>query len=97
MSYSPWWWAASPAHILFKARRDDAEACAKAEAQAAAILAHLQQQPDRFDGLARSLSDYSSATEGGRLGQIARGETIPEFETFLVAMEPGQAGADHRV
>jgi peptidyl-prolyl cis-trans isomerase C len=79
-----------PAHILFKARRDDADAYAKAEAQAAAILADLQQHPDRFDSLARSLSDCSSATEGGRLGQIVRGETTPEFETFLVAMEPGQ-------
>ena len=79
-----------PAHILFKARRDDAEAYAKAEAQAAAVLADLQQHPDRFDSLARSLSDCSSATEGGRLGQIVQGETTPEFETFLVAMEPGQ-------
>jgi peptidyl-prolyl cis-trans isomerase C len=70
-----------PAHILFKARRDDADAYAKAD---------LQQRPDRFDSLARSLSDCSSATEGGRLGQIVRGETTPEFETYLVAMEPGQ-------
>lgn len=79
-----------PAHILFKARRDDPDAYAKAEAQGAAILADLRQRPDRFDSLARSLSDCSSATEGGRLGQIVRGETTPEFETFLVAMEPGQ-------
>ena len=79
-----------PAHILFKARRGDADAYAKAEAQAAAALADLRQHPDRFDGLARSLSDCPSATEGGRLGQIVRGETTPEFETFLIAMEPGQ-------
>lgn len=79
-----------PAHILFKARRDDADAYAKAEAQAAAVLANLQQHPDRFDSLARSLSDCPSATEGGRLGQIVRGETTPEFETFLLATEPGQ-------
>jgi peptidyl-prolyl cis-trans isomerase C len=79
-----------PAHILFKARRDDADAYAKAEAQAAAILADLQRHPDRFDNLARSLSDCPSATDGGRLGQIVRGETTPEFETFLVVMEAGQ-------
>ncbi len=79
-----------PAHILFKARRDDAEAYAKAEAQAAAVLADLQKHPGRFESLARSLSDCPSASEGGRLGQIVRGETTPEFETFLVAMEPGQ-------
>lgn len=79
-----------PAHILFKARRDDVEAYAKAEAQAAAILSDLQKHPDRFDSLARSLSDCSSATEGGCLGQIVCGDTTPEFEAALVAMEPGQ-------
>ncbi len=79
-----------PAHILFKARRDDVDAYAKAEARAEAILADLQQHPEKFDSLARSLSDCPSATEGGRLGQVVRGETTPEFETFLVAMEPGQ-------
>jgi peptidyl-prolyl cis-trans isomerase C len=79
-----------PAHIRFKARRDDTDAYAKAEAQGAAVLAELRQHPDRFETLARGLSDCSSATEGGRLGQVVRGETTSEFETFLVAMQPGQ-------
>lgn len=79
-----------PAHILFKARRNEAEAYAKAEAQAVAVLADVQQHPARFDSLAKSLSDCPSAMEGGRLGQVVLGETTPEFETFLVAMEPGQ-------
>ncbi|MDR3484723.1 MAG: peptidylprolyl isomerase, partial [Bradyrhizobium sp.] len=26
----------------------------------------------------------------GRLGQVVLGETTPEFETFLIAMQPGQ-------
>ena len=79
-----------PAHILFKARRDDTDAYGKADARAAAVLTELQQYPDRFDSLARSLSDCSSATQGGRLGQVVQGETTPEFETVLVAMQPGQ-------
>jgi peptidyl-prolyl cis-trans isomerase C len=79
-----------PAHILFKARRDDAIAYNRAAVQAEAVLAELAEHPGRFDSLARSLSDCPSATEGGRLGQIARGETTAEFETFLVALEPGQ-------
>lgn len=79
-----------PAHILFKARRDDAAAYAKAEAQATAVLAELGQHPGRFDSLARSLSDCASAAQGGRLGQVVRGETTPEFETFLVTLQPGQ-------
>jgi len=28
--------------------------------------------------------------EGGRLGQVVRGDTTPEFETFLFAIQPGQ-------
>ncbi len=79
-----------PAHILFKARREDAAAYATASEQAAAVLTELLQHPDRFDSLARSLSDCPSATEGGRLGQVTRGDTTPEFETFLLAMRPGQ-------
>lgn len=79
-----------PAHILFKARRDDAVAYGQALAQAEALLAELSKHPDRFDGLARSLSDCLSAPEGGRLGQVVRGETTPEFETFLVAIAAGE-------
>jgi peptidyl-prolyl cis-trans isomerase C len=79
-----------PAHILFKARRDDAAAYATAVARAEAVLAKLGERPDSFDSLARSLSDCPSATDGGRLGQVVRGDTTPEFETFLVAMQPGQ-------
>jgi peptidyl-prolyl cis-trans isomerase C len=79
-----------PAHILFKARRDDAPAYSKAIAQAEVVLAELVDRPDRFEDLARSLSDCPSAKEGGRLGQVVLGETTPEFETFLVTMAPGQ-------
>jgi len=79
-----------PAHILFKARRDDAAAYAKATEQAEAVLAELALHPDRFDDFARNLSDCPSAKVGGRLGQIAPGETTSEFETFLLAMESGE-------
>jgi peptidyl-prolyl cis-trans isomerase C len=79
-----------PAHILFKVRRDDAVAYAKAVIQAEAVLAELKERPDGFDSLARSLSDCPSAAEGGRLGQVVRGDTTPEFETFLFATQPGQ-------
>lgn len=79
-----------PAHILFKARRDDAAAYAKAVANAEAVLAELKVHPDKFADLARSLSDCSSAPDGGRLGQVMQGDTTPEFETFLVALLPGQ-------
>lgn len=79
-----------PAHILFKVRREDVVAYDKAVVRAEAVLVELKEHPDRFDSLARSLSDCPSAAEGGRLGQVVRGDTTPEFETFLLATQPGQ-------
>lgn len=77
-------------HILYLAPRDDAEARAVAKARATAALAALQSDPARFADIARAESKCSSAGEGGRLGQIAIGETAPEIETFLMALEAGQ-------
>lgn len=83
-----------PLHILFRARRDEPESYAKAEAEAEAALAELREHPERFEDLARSLSDCPSASEGGRLGQITPGETTPEFEAALRAMQPGELCAE---
>ena len=78
------------AHILFAARSDDSTAMAAARRKAEAALAELKDRPDRFADLARELSDCTSRDNGGDLGQIVRGSTVPEFETFLFALEPGQ-------
>jgi peptidyl-prolyl cis-trans isomerase C len=79
-----------PLHILFKAPRDDAAAFAKAVARAELVLAEIRAAPDRFERLAAALSDCPSAGEGGRLGQVGRGDTTPEFEAALVSLEAGQ-------
>ncbi len=78
------------AHILFPADPKDAEATARAKEQAAAALNDLLAAPARFAELARELSACTSAAQGGNLGQISRGQTVPEFETFLFNLEPGQ-------
>lgn len=78
------------AHILYPARPDDAGAIATATARAEAAIALLQSEPGRFADLARSESACSSAANGGNLGQVSLGQTVPEFETFLVNLEPGQ-------
>ena len=44
----------------------------------------------RFAELAQQLSACPSAAQGGNLGQITRGQTVPEFETFLFNLEEGQ-------
>src|SRR5690348_16130747 len=72
-----------PLHILFKAPRDDATAFTQAVARAETVLAEVNTSPGRFESLATALSNCSSATDGGRIGQIAPGETTPEFETAL--------------
>jgi peptidyl-prolyl cis-trans isomerase C len=78
-----------PAHILFKAPRTDAAAHAAALAQAEIVLGVLKAAPERFAEIARAVSACPSAAEGGRLGQVLRGETTPEFEAAMVALAPG--------
>lgn len=76
-------------HILFPARRDDAEGYERARGEAAAAIAALAAAPDRFADLARLHSGCPSAEIGGNLGQIGAGQTTPLFEKALSAMEPG--------
>ena len=47
------------------------------------VLSELLVQPDRFAALASELSNCPSGQQGGNLGQIGRGETVPEFERAL--------------
>jgi peptidyl-prolyl cis-trans isomerase C len=38
----------------------------------------------------RARSACPSATNGGRLGQLTRGDLVPEIETFIFALDEGQ-------
>ena len=78
------------AHILFLADPQDEQAAARAKEQASAALARVLEDPASFGALAGELSACPSAAQGGNLGQITRGQTVPEFETFLFNLEPGQ-------
>ena len=51
----------------------------RAEETLNALLAN----PDRFAALAAELSNCPSGQQGGNLGQIGRGDTVPEFEKAL--------------
>jgi peptidyl-prolyl cis-trans isomerase C len=48
-------------------------------------LAELHADPDRFFERAQELSNCPSGPFGGNLGQIGRGDTVPEFEAALFA------------
>jgi peptidyl-prolyl cis-trans isomerase C len=77
------------AHILIAADARDQRAHRAAYEKAAAILAQLARNPARFGDLARAFSGCPSAAQGGNLGQITAGQTTPEFERALAAMNPG--------
>jgi peptidyl-prolyl cis-trans isomerase C len=77
-------------HILFAANPDDKAAVDAARAKAVNTIDILTRWPDRFAELARELSACTSSKQGGNLGQLTRGSTVPEFETFLFELEPGQ-------
>jgi peptidyl-prolyl cis-trans isomerase C len=81
------------AHIFFPAHPDDEPARDQAKAHAEAVLAELAEAPARFAELAQAHSACSSAAQGGTLGQITRGDTNPEIEQQLLAMEPGTISA----
>lgn len=83
-----------PVHILFQADEADEAAYAVALQRAAAALALLKQTPERFGELAQALSACPSAADGGRLGQVARGDTTPPFEAALLALKPGEMCAE---
>jgi peptidyl-prolyl cis-trans isomerase C len=78
------------AHVLLSAAPADKDAYEAASREAEAIIRLLGERPDLFDEIARERSDCPSAKDGGRLGQITRGQTTPEFETFLLALDEGQ-------
>lgn len=80
-------------HILFSADRSDSLGYAQAVADAEALLLLLRATPGRFAELAKAHSACPSAASGGNLGQITAGQTTPEFEQALMALEPGTIGA----
>ncbi len=78
------------AHILYLAPPEDQVVRVKALERATLALSKIKQNPQLFAEIARSESACSSSAEAGRLGQIARGQTMPEFEKSLFSMSAGQ-------
>ncbi|MDX5361876.1 MAG: peptidyl-prolyl cis-trans isomerase [Alphaproteobacteria bacterium] len=76
-------------HILFADDPRDVTARPRARKRAAAVLAEIARDPGAFGRIARAESDCPSRENGGMLGQLAEGDTVPEFEAVLKAIEPG--------
>lgn len=77
------------AHILLAAAPDDSAARARAGDAARSLCDELQAAPQRFADLARAHSACSSGQNGGLLGQLSTGDTVPEFEVALEQLEIG--------
>ncbi len=72
-------------HILFQITPSVSVPEVRARAERA--LVELLAEPDRFADMASELSNCPSGKQGGNLGQIGRGDTVPEFEQALFRLE----------
>lgn len=80
--------AVHAAHILFAVTRP--ELAEPLEHKAHEVLGQTGGQTAAFAGLARQLSNCPSGANGGDLGWLRRGESVPEFERVLfAARHPG--------
>ena len=79
-------------HILLECAPDDVEARAVAHDQAEVLLQRLEEFPGSFAELAVKYSACPSKAQGGSLGQISKGQTVPELERQLFTLAPGLAG-----
>jgi peptidyl-prolyl cis-trans isomerase C len=78
-------------HILVAAPKDDPAARAEAAVMARDMIARLQVDPLLFPVLAEQYSACPSKKEGGSLGSISKGQTVPEFERQLMYLSSGLA------
>ncbi len=81
-------------HILLAAAKDDIEGRDAADNNAKVIISQLQQEikhgePSSFAALAKEYSACPSKENGGNLGQLSKGQTVPEFERQLMPLSTG--------
>lgn len=61
----------------------------QAQELAGRLIAELRRQPERLAEIAAAHSVCPSRNQGGNLGQIGPGQTVPEFEAALSGLEVG--------
>ncbi|WP_102798856.1 peptidylprolyl isomerase [Bowmanella denitrificans] len=76
-------------HILLAADPRDMHERELAKQVAEELLARLQKNPGEFAQLAAAHSNCPSAKLGGNLGQVSKGQTVPEFERQLLSASQG--------
>ena len=77
-------------HILVKSSASDSDA-QKAEARRKIQEAEKRAQSgEDFSSLAKQYSDDGTAANGGQLGEIQRGQTVPTFEEAAFKLHEGE-------
>lgn len=80
-------------HILLGADPKDLPCREVAKNKAKAIIEQLKGDPFLFASLAKEYSACPSKEMGGNLGQLSKGQTVPEFEKPVFAMKAGLSDA----
>ncbi len=75
-------------HILFQVT--PAAPLELLRATGEAVLDELKLHPERFGELAGEYSNCSSGKVGGSLGQLSRGQSVPEFEELAFRLGEGE-------
>lgn len=75
-------------HILFQVTPKVPLDALRLKAQE--LLQQALAHPEQFAELARSYSNCTSSEVGGSLGQLTRGQTVPEFERVIFSLAPGK-------
>jgi peptidyl-prolyl cis-trans isomerase C len=73
-------------HILFQVT--PSVGIPEIRARAEQTLNGLLREPERFAAVAGEMSNCPSGQHGGNLGQIGRGDTVPEFEKAIFRLGP---------
>lgn len=77
------------AHILIEPESGEEQVWASAQKRALSIIAEIGDDPTAFAKAARAHSGCASAQQDGSLGQIRRGELVPEVQSGLEALAEG--------
>ena len=82
------------AHILIEPEGSDAQAWNAALQRARAIVSEIGDDPAAFAAAARAHSGCTSAQQDGSLGQIRRGELVPEVQAGLEGLTEGMTARE---
>ncbi|TDM04654.1 peptidylprolyl isomerase [Macrococcus carouselicus] len=86
--------AKKASHILIKVKSESDPSGlsdAKAKVKAEKVLAEVKKNPEKFAEIAKKESgDTGSKAEGGSLGYVLKGDTVPEFEKALFKLKEGE-------